>query len=52
MLVNARADDGVEGSDDALDRRANFGLEFDELDEDVARELIDGKDDVAVSADR
>jgi hypothetical protein len=50
-FVNGRADGGVEGRDAALDRSVGIRLQLDELDEDEARVLVDGKDDVAVAAD-
>jgi len=48
-FVNGRADGGVEGRDAALDRSVGIRLQLDEIDEDEARVLVDGKDNVAVA---
>ena len=50
-FVNGRADGGVEGREAALDRSVGIRLQLDEIDEDEARVLVDGKDNGAVAAD-
>ena len=49
-LVDRSADGGVEGGDASLHGGVGLGFEFEKLDEDVAREFVDDKEDVAVAA--